>query len=134
MKNRNIAFVSALTLTAALVVAPLGSASAAPVENSQTVNSTLVTSAYSDHTGSIPVGGNSSLLFLHGDFEVVINPTRYANFTITVFDNNNNPVSNMSYSGSSPYTLYKSDYNLRGYHYIKVTANVSNAGTFSVNY
>ncbi|MEW4370090.1 hypothetical protein [Paenibacillus kandeliae] len=143
MKTRNIAFLSALTLTAAFITAPFGTSStvsaAAPPENTTSAISVTAASDFPDHAGPVQIvsnpnnGGKTGLLFLHGNLEIEINPSRYGTYNVTIFDNQNNPISNLVYSGSSPYTLFKSDFNIRGYHYVQVTSSTG-AGSFTVHY
>lgn len=138
MKKQKLILIPALSLAASLALAPIGFAS----EVSSTPNTLNATSSNQSVAPSFTaspvynVGTSSEQLFLHGEFEVKINPSKYANFNIKIYDSAGRQASAMSYSGSSPTTLLKSDEKLVGPHKIAVTTIpvVANAGTFQVNY
>lgn len=138
MKKQKLILIPALSLAASLALAPIGFASdssSAPNTPNATGSNQSVAAAFTP-SDVYDVGTSSEQLFLHGEFEVKINPSKYANFNIKIFDSVGRQVSAMSYSGSSPTTLLKSDENLVGPHKIAVTTTpvVANAGTFQVNY
>jgi len=138
MKKQKLILIPALSLAASLALAPIGFAS----EPSSTPNTLNATGSNQSVAPSfVPskvydVGTSSGELFLHGEFEIKINPSKYANFNIKIYDSVGRQVSTMSYSGSSPTTLLKSDEKLVGPHKIAVTTTplVADAGTFQVNH
>lgn len=141
MKKQKLILIPALSLAASLALAPIGFAS----EVSSTPNTVDATSSNQSVAPSLvaspvyKIGKDYSVseeLYLHGEFEIKINPVKYDNFNIKIYDSVGRQVSAMSYSGSSPTTLLKSDEKLVGPHKIAVTTTpvVANAGTFQVNY
>lgn len=129
MKNRNIALISAFTIAATLVTPTsfINSALASSTDTPTTVSSQVTTSR-------LPYDVAAPVLNLNGGFNITFIPSKYATFQVNVYDNTTNVLkSTLSYSGSSPHTISKSDTSLRGYHTIVVTSNVPQAGTISVN-
>lgn len=138
MKKQKLILIPALSLAASLALAPIGFASDTQ-SNPNTLNAANANQSVAPSFTASPaykVGTSSESLFLHGEFEITITPSQYANFNIKIYDSVGRQVSTMSYSGSSPKTLLKSDGNLTGPHKIAVTTTpvVANAGTFQVNY
>ncbi len=129
MKNRSIAMVSALTITAALVAPTAFVAPAAASANLETTPA--VTSQVTAAESSYVIFQDT--IFLHGDISITITPAKYATFKVKIYNGVGQLVSTLSYAGSSPYTLVKNDVYLGGDHTIVVSADVANAGKVYTN-